>query len=87
MDLRKRKLKVKLFVPTPRRHMVWGSRGILHLFINSALDGSDRVMEDKKKTILESTAQSGPHNSAPFPAGDHVACIGKKCKQNFDWEI
>lgn len=49
MDLRKRKIKVKLFLPTPWRHMVGGSRGILHLFINSGLNGGDRAMEDRKK--------------------------------------
>jgi hypothetical protein len=27
----------------------WGSRGILQLFINSALDGGDRVMGDRTK--------------------------------------
>jgi hypothetical protein len=30
-----------------------GSRGILHLFINSALDGDERVMEDRKKDSNE----------------------------------
>jgi hypothetical protein len=53
VDLRKRKLKVTLFLPTPWRHMVGGSIGILHLFINPALDGDDRVMEDRKKDSNE----------------------------------
>lgn len=46
-----------------------GSRVILHLFINSALDGGDRVMEDRKKTIMKSTAKSGIHNNANFSGG------------------
>jgi len=48
VGLRNRKLKVKLFLPTPWRHMV-GGRGILHPFINSALGGGDRAEEDRKK--------------------------------------
>lgn len=48
MDLRKRNLKVKFSLPTPWRLMVGGSRGLPHLFTNSALDGGDRVMEDRK---------------------------------------
>ena len=44
-------------------------------------------MEDRKETVMDITAQTGTRNNVPFPAGDHVACIGEKCTQNFDWEI
>lgn len=87
MDLRKTKLKVKLFLPTSWRQKGGGSRGILRLFINSTLDGGDRVMGDRKMTVMESTAQSGPQNNAHLPAGDQVTCIEKKCTQNFGWDI
>jgi len=45
------------------------------------------AMEDRKETVMDITAQTGTRNNVPFPAGDHVACIGEKCTQNFDWEI
>jgi len=83
VDLKKEEAKGKIVLTHAMEEYGGGNRDKLHLFINSALDSGDRVMDDRKKTVIESTAQSGTHNNAPFPAGDHVACVGEKCTQNF----